>query len=487
MLDILFVGGDKKDISNLKELPLNVDQVQNGMIALSALNTEYYDGVIIHDNLPLLTPDRLITEIREIDKFIPIFTIIISDQRKSNILKDLEQGATFYFEPESQDPDQLLELILMGKQYYDFIAELSELDRRFYRHNGSIGIIGVSEPMISLYRLLSQIRKKDVTTILYGESGTGKNLVSRSLHNNSLRTNNPFVSVNCPAIPKELLESELFGHKKGSFTGADSDKEGKFQAANSGTIFLDEIGDMDSGLQAKILRVLESGEVEKIGENESIKVNVRVISATNQDLPKMVEENKFRQDLFHRINVFPITIPSLSDHPGDIPLIAYTILGQLKKKHGLDIKFISSEALVFMKSYDWPGNVRELENVMERAILTSIDDQLTLQDLMPMIDQVPTSNVEQKVDREPQDIELNISKPHKKDLAIQGVEESNEKSSVSDLNKVELKSLKEIEIEAIKNTLLSTKYNMSKASKILGISRMTLYRKIEAYGLDENE
>ena len=485
MLDILFVGGSKKDVSILNELPLNVDQVQNGMIALSALNTEHYDGVIIHDNLPLLSPDRLIKEIRELDKFIPIFTSIISDDRRSDILKDLQQGATFYFEPETQDPNQLLELILMGKQYYDFIAELSELNRRFYTHNGSRGIIGISEPMISLYRLLSHIRKKDVTTVLYGESGTGKNLVSKSLHNNSLRTDNPFVSVNCPAIPKELLESELFGHKKGSFTGADSDKDGKFQAANSGTIFLDEIGDMNSGLQAKILRVLESGEVEKIGENNSIKVDVRVISATNQNLPKMVEENKFRQDLYHRINVFPITIPSLSDHPGDIPLIAYTILGQLKKKHGLDIKFISSEALVFMKSYDWPGNVRELENVMERAILTSIDDQLTLQDLMPMIDKVSTT-LDKKVDeKEVQEEKKNLI--DKKELSIKGLEEIQDKSSVSGQGVMELKSLKEIEIEAIKNTLISTKYNMSKASKILGVSRMTLYRKIETYGLDDNE
>ncbi len=486
MLDILFVGGSKKDVSILNELPLNVDQVQNGMIALSALNTEHYDGVIIHDNLPLLSPDRLIKEIRELDKFIPIFTSIISDDRRSDILKDLQQGATFYFEPETQDPNQLLELILMGKQYYDFIAELSELNRRFYTHNGSRGIIGISEPMISLYRLLSHIRKKDVTTVLYGESGTGKNLVSKSLHNNSLRTDNPFVSVNCPAIPKELLESELFGHKKGSFTGADSDKDGKFQAANSGTIFLDEIGDMDSGLQAKILRVLESGEVEKIGENNSIKVDVRVISATNQNLSKMVAENKFRQDLYHRINVFPITIPSLSDHPGDIPLIAYTILSQLKKKHGLDIKFISSEALVFMKSYDWPGNVRELENVMERAILTSIDDQLTLQDLMPMIDKVSTT-LDKKVDGKEVQEEEEKNLIDKKGLSIKGLEEIQDKSSVSGQGVMELKSLKEIEIEAIKNTLISTKYNMSKASKILGVSRMTLYRKIETYGLDDNE
>ena len=163
---------------------------------------------------------------------------------------------------------------------------------------------------------------------------------------------------------------------KGSFTGADSDKEGKFQAANSGTIFLDEIGDMDIGLQAKVLRVLESGEIEKVGSNKSIKVNVRIISATNQDLPSRVSGKKFREDLFHRINVFPITMPSLNERPGDIPFIAMHILDSLKKKHGLNLEYIDSKALNLMKSYHWPGNVRELENVLERASLTCTDQAL---------------------------------------------------------------------------------------------------------------
>ncbi|MFL2983676.1 MAG: sigma-54 interaction domain-containing protein [Candidatus Neomarinimicrobiota bacterium] len=456
------------------------------MIALSALRTEYYDGVVVHDNLPLLKPDRLVKEIRLLNRHIPIFNLIQSDERRSEIFSDLANGATFYFEPETQDLDLLLEMILMGKQYYDFIAEISEVDRQFFHHIGSGKIIGISEPMINLYRMLSQIRKKDVTTILYGNSGTGKNLVAGCLHGYSLRKNNPLISVNCPAIPKELLESELFGHAKGAFTGADSDKEGKFQAANSGTIFLDEIGDMDMALQAKILRVLESGEVEKVGTNNTIKVNVRVISATNQDLPEMVEEKKFRQDLYHRINVFPITVPSLHDHPGDIPFIAYSILEKLSKKHGSSVSYISSKSLAFMKSYDWPGNVRELENIMERAILTSIDNELSLSDIEPLID-IPES-VKQDMDVLSNDKALEAEEPQSDDETVTDNAEVEVKETISSSSEtVGLKSLKEIESDAIKTTLVHTKYNMSKASKILGISRMTLYRKIETYGLGNDE
>ena len=486
MLDILYVGGERKDTSVIKDLPVTLDHVQNGMIALSALRTEQYDGIVIHDNLPMLTPNRLVKEIRGLNRHIPIFNLIESEPRRSEIFDDLGNGATFYFEPQTQNLDLMLEMILMGKQYYDFIAELSPVDRQFFHHAGNGNIIGISEQMINLFRLITQIRKKDVTTILYGDSGTGKNLIAHSLHNNSLKKNNPFISVNCPAIPKELLESELFGHTKGSFTGADSDKEGKFQAANSGTIFLDEIGDMDLGLQAKILRVLESGEVEKVGSNKTINVNVRIISATNQNLPEMVEKKDFRQDLYHRINVFPITIPSLKDHPGDIPLISYSILKNLCEKHSSSVNYITADSLALLKEYNWPGNVRELENVLERALLTSIDNEITLADVGPLIElsgkpELETPTLEIKDNQDSQEtVQENPDASHHQYYSKDIAEPIKKEETV-------LKSLKELEIEAIQKTLKHTDNNMSKASKILGISRMTLYRKIDSYGLNSDE
>jgi len=471
MISVLFVGGKDKIIPQFKNLPVKVDYVQNGMIALNALQTSSYESVIIANKLPMLTPSRLIQEIRKINFYIPIFCFISDDNRRSQILDDFESGMTFYYEPEAQTPDDLLELVLLGKQYIDFIYDIPEIDRRFFGPQGTGKIVGITEPMLDLYRLLFQIRKKTVTTILYGESGTGKNLVAECLHKNSLRRENPFVPVNCPAIPKELLESELFGHVKGSFTGADQDKIGKFQAANSGTIFLDEIGDMDQSLQAKVLRVLESSEIEKVGSNETLKVDVRIVSATNQNIEDMIEKNEFRQDLYHRINVFPMTIPSLIDHPGDIPLISYRIVDSLKKKHSSNVNYITPGALKLMKNYHWPGNVRELENILERAILLTDENVITSGNILPLL-----SNKKEK-----QESLVTGAKTEKKQF-----EKSSDKIERENIRTAP-KTLKEIEKNAIVDALIFTEWNMSKASKVLGVSRMTLYRKIETYGIEENE
>lgn len=472
MISVLFVGGKDKVIPQFENLPVKVDYVQNGMIGLNALQTSSYESIIIANKLPMLTPSRLIREIRKINLYIPIFCFISDDKRRSQILEDFESGMTFYYEPEAQTSDDLLELVLLGKQYIDFIYDIPEIDRRFFGPQGSGKIVGITEPMLDLYRLLFQIRKKTVTTILYGESGTGKNLVAESLHKNSLRRENPFVPVNCPAIPKELLESELFGHVKGSFTGADQDKIGKFQAANSGTIFLDEIGDMDQSLQAKVLRVLESSEIEKVGSNETIKVDVRIVSATNQNIEEMISKNEFRQDLYHRINVFPMTIPSLMDHPGDIPLIAYRIVDDLKKKHSSSVNYISPGAIKLMKNYHWPGNVRELENILERAILLTDESVITSGNILPLLS-------DKKVKEEP--LKDNPAVVQSETIEPQGLT----KKEVTPAS--EPKTLKEIEKNAIVEALVYTEWNMSKAAKVLGVSRMTLYRKIEAYGIEENE
>jgi DNA-binding NtrC family response regulator len=478
VISVLFVGGKEKIIPQFKNLPVKVDYVQNGMIALNALQTSSYESVIIANKLPMLTPSRLVQEIRKINLYIPIFCFIADDKRRSEILNDFENGMTFYFEPEAQTAEDLLELVLLGKQYIDFIYDIPEIDRRFFGPQGTGKIVGITEPMLDLYRLLFQIRKKTVTTILYGESGTGKNLVAECLHSNSLRRENPFVPVNCPAIPKELLESELFGHVKGSFTGADQDKIGKFQAANSGTIFLDEIGDMDQGLQAKVLRVLESSEIEKVGSNETIKVDVRIVSATNQNIEKMIEKNQFRQDLYHRINVFPMTIPSLMDHPGDIPLIAYRIIDGLKKKHESEVNYISPGALKLMKNYHWPGNVRELENILERAVLLTDENVITSGNILPLLTKKKEKIIQEKESESK--LEAQTENQSEKETLLKT---KIDKTS----NSAPPRTLKEIEKNAIVDALSFTEWNMSKAAKVLGVSRMTLYRKIDSYGIQENE
>ena len=344
MINTLYVAGSKSSFPGLKEQNINLDYVQNGMIALSAIQSGDFDSIIVEDELPLMAPSRLIQELFKTNSSIPIIALVRSNKRRSNLLSDVGMGLFGYYEPEISKLDRLVELLNAAKKFQDFKKQAPKTSLRHFSGRGFEKIVGYSKKMLDVYHLLSQIKTKDVTTILYGESGTGKNLVANTLHKISLRRDRPNVAVNCPAIPSELLESELFGHEKGAFTGAVERKDGKFLAANSVTIFLDELGDMSSSLQAKVLRVLESGEIERVGGTETIKVDVRIISATNQPLDNKIKEGSFRQDLYHRINVFPITIPPLRDRKVDIIPTAMTILKNLKKKHKISVNFIENSA-----------------------------------------------------------------------------------------------------------------------------------------------
>ena len=287
---ILYVG----DFHDIKELVYGsgrkIDPVQNGMIALNAVSESHnrYQAVIIENDLPLMDPSNLIKQIKHYTK-IPMITVVRTDKRRNELLHDFQAGLSGWFEPNKSSIVNFNMLLDNCSGFHQFINGLSKTQRAQITPHGLGSILGISESMQKIYNLLLQIQEKDVITILYGESGTGKNLTAKFMHDTSRRSKKPLISVNCPAIPSELLESELFGHEKGSFTGADERKDGKFLIANGGTIFLDEIGDMSSSLQAKILRVLESGEIERVGGAETHQVNVRVISATNQDIESKIK------------------------------------------------------------------------------------------------------------------------------------------------------------------------------------------------------
>lgn len=267
-----------------------------------------------------------------------------------------------------------------------------------------------SSPEIEIVReIIRKVADTDTTALILGESGTGKELVAKALHYGSSRANKPFVPINCGAIPEELLESELFGHEKGSFTGAIATKIGRFEAANHGTVFLDEIGDMSPGLQVKILRVLQEMEFERVGGRNTIKVDVRVVAATNQDLDLAVEEKRFREDLFYRLNVIPITLPPLRQRTEDIPLLVMEFLDRISNRKGKLISGVAPEAMSMLGSYDWPGNIRELENLIERiVVLKDKDSVITPQDLPDKIrrrQQVRTGRNE--VDLPPEGLDFN--------------------------------------------------------------------------------
>ena len=480
MINTLYVAGSKSSIPGLKTQNINLDYVQNGMIALSAVQSGDFDSIIIEDELPLMEPSRLIQELYNTNSSIPIIALVRSKKRRANLLSDVGMGLFGYYEPEISKLDRMVELLNAAKRFHDFKKQAPKTCLRHFSGRGFEKIVGYSEKMLNVYHLLSQIKTKDVTTILYGESGTGKNLVANTLHKISLRRDRANVAVNCPAIPSELLESELFGHEKGAFTGAFERKDGKFLAANSGTIFLDEIGDMSPSLQAKVLRVLESGEIERVGGAETIKVDVRIISATNQPLDSKIKDGSFRQDLYHRINVFPITIPPLRERKIDIVPTAMTILKNLKKKHKISVNFIENNAMEKLLEYDWPGNVREMENTLERIVLIHDKPVISEKEVLSILQENKDSFIP------------NSPKLKKEESAKDNSEENLESEPVPDASKSEIidakkpMTLKELEKIAILAGLNRTNWNMSNTAQQLGISRMTLYRKLDQHSIDKD-
>ena len=488
MADPILYVGDSLDIKQiLNESSKQIDAVQNGMIALNALSdsANKYSAVIIEDQLPLMDPSNLIKQLEHYSKT-PIIAIVRSDKRRSEILNDFENGLSGWFEPKRSSIEHFNDLLNSCNTFINFSRGLNKNHRLQINSHGLGTILGVSDSMQKIYTLLLQIQEKDVITILYGESGTGKNLTAKFMHDTSKRNKKPLISVNCPAIPSELLESELFGHEKGSFTGADEKKDGKFLIANGGTIFLDEIGDMSTSLQAKILRVLESGEIERVGGAETHTVNVRVISATNQDLNEKIKEGKFREDLFHRINVFPVTLPPLRERKVDIPLLTYAIFKTLKKKHNLSVSYIGPKAIDRLIDYSWPGNVRELENTLERALLICNNKYLTEKDLGSVLDEKETA-----IESRKEPVKSEIVDKDLKEINTPSVNETHHSSNIEtvieQVSTQKIATLKEIEMEAIKSSVERNKWNMTTTAEELGISRMTLYRKLEQYGLRSKE
>jgi len=310
------------------------------------------------------------------------------------------------------------------------------------------GVMGKSRVMQGIFEVLKRVARSNISVLIEGESGTGKELIARAVHENSLRSHKPFNPINCAGITETLLESELFGHAKGAFTGAVNDRKGLFETADKGTLFLDEIGDMAFNCQAKLLRVLEDGVVVPVGSNKSVVVDVRIISATNQDLLKNIEEDKFRQDLYFRIKGVSIVIPPLRERKEDIDELLRFFLAEAVRETGFDIKGITDTALEILTNYTWPGNIRQLKNCIRTMVVMCDSDNLDVKDIPP-----------------------DISQPRK----LIGPALSNENIGSMSLN--------DLEKQAIIDTLAKTGNNREQAAKILGIGERTLYRKIKDYNL----
>ena len=397
-------------------------------------------GIIIADLvMPGMDGIELMKRAKEI---VPNVEVIIITAYGSipTAISAIREGAYDYIEkPFCPERAELLIEKLVERQ--GLIEENLSLHQRLEERYRFENIIAKSPKMQQVIEVIKIVAKSNATVLITGESGTGKELVARAIHSQSHRRDKPFIAVSCAALPESLLESELFGHEKGSFTGAYAQKKGKFEFTNRGTLFLDEIGEMSANIQVHLLRVLEEKEFTRVGGNELIKVDVRVISATNRDIKKAVADGQFREDLYYRLNVVTIELPPLRERKEDIPLLAQHFLKKFALENQKDITGFSPEASVFLLNYEWPGNVRELENAIERAVILAKNSSIQIADL-------------------PQENLL---------LARSALPEG---------------SLEEVEKNHIQNVLAETKGNYSEAARILGISRMTLYNKAKAYGLN---
>ncbi len=376
----------------------------------------------------------------------PSQVIMITGHGSKDIaVRALREGAAYYLE-KPIDFDELLTKVAKAIQGRKREMEAEELRRQVDKAYGFEGIIGKSRGMQRIYDVLWQIAPTEATVLIRGESGTGKELVARALHNLSPRRTGPFVALNCGGMNEGIIESELFGHVKGAFTGALVDRKGKIEFASGGTLFLDEIGEMPLSTQVKFLRVLEDRQVTRLGSNTPKEVDVRVIAATNADLEEKVEKGEFRKDLYYRVKVVEVVLPPLRERGDDIRLLADHFLKHFSKLHGKDIQGIEPSAMRRMMAYSWPGNVRELKNCIETMVLTSKGPFLGIEDLPPWI--LPDEAVEKD--------------PFQ---ALAGMK------------------LEHVERELIRVTLEKVRGNRAKAAAMLGIGERTLYRKIKEYGL----
>jgi DNA-binding NtrC family response regulator len=445
---ILIIDTDEQSTTRLRELVSGwgySTACEPDTAAALRAAIELEPEVILDCISPAAENFALLRELRSRQLNVPVIVITDGGSIEGAIQAIREEGAYHYFE-KPVDANKLK--IVLGRAIeFASAKKENELLRRQLQDRGAFGeLVGNSEAMREIYSLIEQVAPSSASVLITGESGTGKELAARTLHSTSPRRENPFVAINCSAIPETLMESELFGHEKGAFTGAASRRPGCFELANTGTLLLDEIAEMPAVLQAKLLRVIEERAVRRLGSRKEIEVDVRLLAATNRDPEEAVVEGKLRGDLLYRLNVFRIHLPPLSERKEDLPLLAQHLVTQLSAKHGRPARFLSPAALEALQFHAWPGNVRELRNVIERAVVICSSEQIERHHFAPY-------PIEQRQRLRDEDtITLPIGTP-----------------------------IEELERQMIVRTLQKTKNNKTRAAELLGISLKTLHNKLNLY------
>src|SRR5436309_1705581 len=428
----------------LRKEGYQVTTVNNGRDALEKVKSDNFDVVITDIKMPGMDGIQLLQGIKKHDPSLPVVIMTAYASQQSAI--DAVNLGAFQYLIKNAKNDEIKLIVRNALEMRRVRVENQFLKRELRRGHDEKTIIGSSEEMVRVFKMVEKVADSEATIMIQGESGTGKELIAREVHYRSRHANGPFVSINCGAIPRDLLESNLFGHVKGSFTGAVRDSAGLFQVAEGGTFFLDEVGETPLATQVKLLRAVQEREIIPVGGTQAIKIDCRLVAATNAELEREVAEGRFRADLFYRLNVIPIKLPSLRQRRDDIPLLVDHFL----KRHvanGNSQKTLNKEALELLMKYDWPGNVRELENVLERALILDEGGQIGPEDLPDKI---------------------RFGEAHRGSLVIDSP----------------TLTLEELEKEYILKVLNYTRWQKKRASEVLGINASTLYRKLIAYGVE---
>ncbi len=443
-----------------------VDLASDGKEALLMSRKQSYDLAVLDIKMPGLSGLELLSKFQE-ECPQALVVIMTAESSMKNAVEAMKRGAYDYL-TKPFDLDALDAIIFKAQKASAVSAEVSVLKQEVKDHYQlERTIIGQSQPMQKIYKVLGKIAPSNVTILIYGESGTGKELIARAIHFNSPRLGKPFIALNCAAIPRELLESELFGHEKGAFTGATEKKIGKFEQAKEGTLFLDEIGDMPLELQAKLLRVLQEKEVTRTGGNSTIQVNTRIVAATNQDLKEKVQQKKFREDLYYRLNVVPLELPPLRERREDIPTLVDYFLTKAGQEYASPATGLTKETMKLLREYSWPGNVRELENCIQRASLLSPDVLLNVADFPSL---------------EPGQVNSGTG-ASLEGLITQKLQSSLAQIDLQDMNNLYEMVLHQMERPLINIVLQKTRGNQVKAAEVLGINRNTLRKKIQVLNI----
>lgn len=451
-LDILITDDDRAHRVMLKKLlngwGYNVTEADDGLVAVEKVRKISFDLILMDIRMTNVSGIEALEQIKQINADIPVI-IMTAYASVETAVQTLKKGAYDYL-TKPLDFDELQVSIARAtehsrlKKENEYLKE--KLGEKFDRRN----MIGQSPSMIKLLEVVEQVAATQATVLITGESGTGKEVIANAIHFNSARKNAPFVKINCAALTETLLESELFGHEKGAFTGADKRREGKFVQADGGSIFLDEVSEMSPAMQVKLLRVLQERELTRVGGHDVLKIDVRVIAASNKDLKKEIRDGRFREDLFYRLNVVTLDVPPLRERSEDIPLMAHAFLKMFAENNAKVIKGFTPQAMQKLASYSWPGNVRELMNAVERAVVLCRTETIGEEDLI-------FTMADQALSRE--------------------VLSAGQKMPVASGNR----SLEEIEKQSILEALQSCRGNKSEAARRLGITRKTLRKRLHKY------